>query len=302
MTDDLDLRMLDRDHRPDPAFRADLAARLRQLLEDPAHTSPAAEEAPDTEGMIELIDTTTKPERTPGGRRLFVAAAGFLVLAGAFAAVVALGGDDDVDTAATVTGGTDSSVVTDDGATSVVLDDGFDDDTYAWLSDVPATIEGGLYTWTVTPPGQSLRSWPDQATDLVDMEVEAGVASTDSDSVIGVRCRQGPDEATWSYYFRLGPDRALIGVQPPEATGAPFEVLADTTRERDAAPFTLTARCLDVDGVSRLTLLVDGVEVLAATYDDPIPAGIGSLEVQAGASGTPSSVAFDRFVVREVTG
>ena len=280
MTDDLDLRSLHQLHVADPAFRAALRDRVAAVLEDPESSEP----------IKEIVVLTDEPQKTapPAKRRgTLLAVAAALLLLVLVVGALRLGGDDD-DGQETAAGAGDRLVFVDD----------FDDDSGAWNPDVDVSIQGGQQRWRVSTPGQKLHLLPRALADrLVDMEVTATFAAVDAGSRVGVECRKGPGNEDYYYVFRLGPDGATIGVLPPEPD-APGKTLAQTDAAVPATPFTLTARCVDRGGVSTLTLLLDGETVLEGTYDEPLPAGVGGLEVQAGiGDAPPSAVDVDRFTV-----
>ena len=286
MTDDLDLRALHGRHEPDPAFRA----ALRQSVEEVVAGRPARVGGTDLdegEDLIMLTDTRTEPqEATPSrGRRWFIAVAAAAAVVAIAAAVVARSGDGDED-GATITADAD-----------VLLEDTFDDDGGNWRSDPDVSIEDGQQVWAISVAGQLVHLRPLAADDpIVDMEVTAEVAAADPASTIGVHCRKGPSNNDYYHYLRVGPAGAIIGVLPAEGS-TPAQVLAtDPDVVRPTGPFTMAARCVDVGGVTQLTLLLDGDPVLDATYDAPLPPGFGGLEVQAGPRGSaPSEVRWERF-------
>ena len=237
-----------------------------------------------------LVEDRPQTSKAPRRRRPFLLAAAAAAVAVVIGAAVVIAGDGD----------DEATVAVGRGAT--VFDDRFDDGSGAWQDDPEVTIEDGRQVWRVTAPGQKVHLRPEALTErLVDMEVTAEVATRDETSTVGVYCRKGLGDQDFYYYFRVGPGGASIGVLP-EIPGTPGETLnAAPNVVAPEAPFSLTARCVDVEGVSHLTLLVDGEPVLEATYDRPIPPGFGALEVEAGAPGSPASeVAWDRFVVRTV--
>ena len=290
MNDDLHLRPLHRHHEPDPAFRRALRAHVLEVLQ-PSTQSPASGGPNDEGEIIMLVEDRRQSSEAPRRRRPFLlaaAAAAVVLVIGAAVVIIAGDGDDE------------ATVAVGRGAT--VFDDRFDDGSGAWQPDPEVTIEDGRQVWRVTSPGQKVYLRPEALTErLVNMEVTAEVATLDEASSVGVYCRKGAVAEDFYYYFRLGPGGASIGVLP-EVRGTPGETLnAAPDVFAPEAPFSLTARCVDVEGVSHLTLLLDGEPVLEATYDRPIPPGFGALEVQAGAPGSPpSEVAWDRFVVRTV--
>jgi len=238
-----------------------------------------------------LVEDRPQTSKAPRRRRPFLLAAAAAAVAVVIGAAVVVAGDDD-----------DATVAVGRGAT--VFDDRFDDGSGAWQPDPEVTIEDGRQVWRVTSPGQKVYLRPESLTErLVNMEVTAEVSTLDEASSVGVYCRKGAVAEDFYYYFRLGPGGASIGVLP-EVRGTPGETLnAAPEVVAPEAPFSLTARCVDAEGVSHLTLLLDGEPVLEATYERPIPPGFGALEVQAGPPGSSASeVAWDRFVVRTVDG
>jgi len=289
MPDDLDLRAVHRRHEPDPAFRSALRLRVEETLAG----RPGALGSTDVdhqEDLIMLTDTRTEATavKPPKGKWLLGVAAAAAIVAVVAAAVARSDGDDD-----------GSRIAAD---ADVVFQDDFDDDAGRWPSDVDVTLEGGQQVWAVSTAGQLVHLRPLASDEpRVDMEVTAEVAAVDPDSTIGVHCRKGPAYNDYYHYFRVGPAGAVIGVLP--AVGStPAQVLATAPDLRaPSTPFTLGARCIDVGGVTQLTLLLDGEAVLDATYDTPLPAGFGGLEVQAGGSGSaPSEVRWERFTVESM--
>ena len=287
MTDDLDLRDLHGRHEPDPAFRLALRGRVEAVVTGrPARLGGT--DVDEREDLIMLTDTRTEPEAATRsrGRGWFIAVAAAAAVVAIAAAVVARSGDGDEDDGATITADAD-----------VLLEDTFDDDSGNWRTDPDVSLEGGQQVWAISVAGQLVHLRPLAAVDpIVDMEVTAEVASVDRASTIGVHCRKGPSNNDYYHYLRVGPAGAVIGVLPAEGS-TPAKVLAtDPDVVRPSGPFTLAARCIDVGGVTQLTLLLDGDPVLEATYDTPLPAGFGGLEVQAGPRGSaPSEVRWERF-------
>ena len=284
MSDDLDLRALDQRHEPDPAFRRSLREQVIATL-----AAPATIHEPE---LLEAIVLTEERPDTHVARRRRTAlavAAVIVVIAAAAVGAVVLAGDDD---------GSDVAAVH-----QAVFDDRFDDASGNWQDDPDVTIDGGVQSWTITIPGQSVILRPQAMTEpLVDTEVRAEVAAIDQGSRAGVLCRKGTSEQDHYYFFRIGPEGAMIGVLPPDTAGSspvPGESLAtDTAVVPPATPFTITAQCIDTGGETQLTMLIDGEIVLEASTDISLPGGFGALEVQAGGQGSaPSDVRWDRFTV-----
>lgn len=289
MPDDVDLRSVHRHHEPDPAFRAGLRARLAEEWLEHADS----EHHPIHQEDITVIDLQS-PHTTRRGRRWYPII-GVVAAAAAVIAVLAVTTGDDGDQDVGVVDRPDESTIAEG---TVVFTDDFDDDRGQWTPDADVEIVDGEFRWRITPAGQNVQLRSGQAPDLTDMRVGVAVAGTDPDSRIGLRCRQGPGENSWLYYLRLDPTTAVIGVVPPESAGTPSEVLAEKPYVRPESPFEVSATCVDVGGVTELALEVDGEPVLSATYDDPIPDGTGTIDVQAGPEGSSASdVAFDRFEI-----
>ena len=277
---ELDLRDLHRRHEPDPEFRRALRARVAATV----HATTADDDPTDhREEPVMLTDTRTEaPEQPPRRSRTMLVAAAVVVVS--VAAALLIGSSDD-----------DGSPIASESGTA--FEDSFDDDSGRWQTEREIRIEGGVQVWELSA-GQRLHLRPLAAEErLLDMETTAEVAGVDADSTVGVHCRKGAQNEDAYYFFRLGPSGASIGVLPPDQSTA-GEVLADNDLARPPAPFTMTARCVDVDGRAVLSLLLDGEVVLEATHDEPLGPGFGALEVQAGAPGSdPSRVRWDAFAV-----
>ena len=282
---DMDLRDLHGRHEPDPEFRRALRDRITTIVERPQPWTTDADIDPLHEkDIIMLTDTRPETDAPKAPRRWWPAVAATALLAvGVTAALVGTTGDD-------------SSIAT---GTAVVFEDGFEDDSGGWQRDDAVRVEDGQQVWTL-PAGQRLHLRPLALDDrLVDMEVSAVPVSADPETAIGVHCRKGPQNEDFYYYFRLGPDGASIGVLPEDRSATGRVLASAPDFERPTGSFTLTARCVDAAQQARLTLLVDGEPVLDATDDEPLPAGYGAIEVQAGGLGAePSEVRWARFTVK----
>jgi len=288
MTDGLDLRPLDREHEPDPAFQAALRARIVQTLTQ-SHPSAVDPTAPGTEPTVLLLDeepttTTTGPTRRRRRRPALIwgAAAAAVVAIVAAVALLGAGGDDDVDVA---------------GPPPALFDDGFDDDSGGWLegfdTGVRVTTGGGAQVWEIPAAGQTAVQRPAALRDpLGDVEVAVRVASISDGSSIAVLCRKGGSTAEDpAYAFRIGPRGASI-----EAPGTGRGTLAeDPAVSVPRGPFTLRGSCVDVGGEARLELSLDGVVALSAIDPQPLAPGRAGIEVQSGDPG--AEVVLDRFLV-----
>jgi hypothetical protein len=287
---ELDLRDLHGRHEPDPAFRR--ALRERVVTVGRQHPSTTEANTDPREEPVMLTDTRTDgpddPRAHQRGRRrsLFAAAAALVAIAGIAAALLDRSSDDD---RSPIASGTD-----------VVFEDDFDDETGRWQTEEGIRIEGGQQVWQLGA-GQRLHLRPLAAEQrLLDMETTAEVSAVDMDSTVGVHCRKGAQNEDAYYFFRLGPTAASIGVLPLDQSAA-GEVLATEDLPRPPAPFTLTARCVDVSGRAELSLLVDGDVVLEVTHDEPLGPGFGAIEVQAGAPGEdPSQIRWEGFAVSSI--
>ena len=293
MTDDLDLHALDRPYRADPDFRAELRARIVDGL---GQSAPAITTAPavDEEELIMLVEedtrtTTLRSRRRRPPFRWVAAAAAVVVLA---TAVVVSRGDGEGD-------GEDVAL----GGATPVYDDGFDEPGGWYEEPVPGiSVEtgGGQQVWRVSAPRLYTVLRPfGMREKLVDMEVTAEVVSVSPGATLGLLCRKGllaPEDPF--YAFRLGPDGASIAANLDDGSQA---FASDPAVEVPSGPFTMSVRCVDEDGVARLALSIDGRQVLTATHDRPLTAGVGAIDVAGSADADDSEIVLDRFVVTPVS-
>ena len=280
---ELDLRGLHGRHEPDPAFRLALREQVATVVRDGTSTTDD-DRSDHREEPLMLTDTRTADPALPPrrSRTVRVAAAAAFVVVAIGAGLLARSADD----GNPIASGDD-----------VVFEDAFDDEAGRWQTEREIRIEDGDQVWELAA-GQRLHLRPLANEErLLDMETTAEVAAVDTDSTVGVHCRKGAQNEDAYYFFRLAPTGASIGVLPLDQSAA-GEVLATNDVVRPTAPFTLTARCVDVAGQARLSLLLDGDVVLEATHDEPLGPGFGALEVQAGGPGSdPSQVRWEGFAV-----
>ncbi len=287
MPDDLDLRDVHTRHEPDPAFRLALRRQVQAIVAG-ASDKPTTTSDPSEEDVIMLTDTRTEvPGTAPPKRRWLIPAAAAAVMVAVVAGVALTAGDEEGDGESTTAN------------SSVVFHDDFSDADGGWETLLDGMrVEEGHQVWTLSPGrSQFLRPGLDQQR-LADTEVTAWVAATDPDSTLGVYCRKGVTNQDFYYFFRVAPQGAVIGVLPQQS-GAPAQQLAEAPDlARPSGPFEITVRCVDEAGVAQLTMLIDGDVVLEATHDEPLPAGYGALEVQAGGPGSADSeVRWDEFTI-----
>jgi hypothetical protein len=279
--------------RPDDAVEARLRARLMaELAAAPGSTTdPATMGAPLATDVMEL-DTMTKVPAPPAhtaGRWLLIAAA--VAIVAILAAVAVTDRDEASDVAM--------------GSARTVFDDGFDDDSSGWITEQTTgiTVEtgGGRQTWRLTAAGASDVQRPLTLREQVlDTEVVAEVDSISPGATLGVLCRKGLSAPSDSFYsFRLGPAGASIFALGGDAGDR--MLASDPSVAVPEGPFEVVVRCVDDDGVAQLQMAIDGEDVLTATDDVPLPAGVGAIEVQNGTDpSVDGEIVLDRLVVREI--
>jgi hypothetical protein len=279
--------------RPDDAFEARLRVRLaEELAAPPGSTTDTAAAGTPPETEVMQLDTMTKvpapPART-SGRWLLIAAAAAIV--GILAAVTVIDSDDPSDLEL--------------GSSRTVFDDGFDDDSSGWITEQTTgiTVEtgGGRQTWSMTAAGASDVQRPLTLREQVlDTEVTAEVDSISPGATLGVLCRKGLSAPSDSFYsFRLGAGGASIYALGGDAGDR--ELASDPSVGVPDGPFEVVVRCVDDDGIARLQMAIDGEEVLAATDDAPLPAGVGAIEARNGTDpSVDGEIVLDRLVVRTI--
>jgi len=279
--------------RPDDAFDARLRARLAaELAADPGSATDTAMVGtpPDTELMeLETMTKVPGPRARTSGRWLLVAAAAAIV--GILAAVTVIDSDDTSDVEL--------------GSARTVFDDGFDDDSSGWITEQTTgiTVEtgGGRQTWRLSAAGASDVQRPLKLREQVlDMEVAAEVDSISPGATLGVLCRKGLSAPSDSFYsFRLGAAGASIFALGGDAGDR--ELASDPSVAVPDGPFEVVVRCVDDGGSARLQMAIDGDEVLTATDDAPLPAGVGAIEVRNGTDpSVDGEIVLDRLVVRAI--
>ena len=277
---------------PDQAFED----RVRRLVAAELHTADRYAvrsdlDEPKTTEVLELDTTTISATRhLDRNPRFWLRTAAVVVLVVGLLAAVAVARRDEPDVRS--------------GTTATVFEDGFDDDSQGWTTGsspgVTVATGGGQQVWTLKSAGirEILRPFTMQD-DLRDMEVTADVVSIDRGATLAVLCRKGQVAAEdGSYAFRLG--GAGASIVGPEQT-APLG--SDPSVAVPAGPFSLTGRCVDVGGVTRLEMLIDGEVVLTAESDEPLRPGVAGIEAIADGDLAPSDdpeIVLDRLVAERV--
>lgn len=195
-------------------------------------------------------------------------------------------------------------------AGEVVFEDSFDDDRNGWgVVDDPqfgsATFEDGDYVWAFR--GRVAHFLPEvlgeqydrNELDMLDVVVRSEATIVDGDGVIGVFCRETPDDdAEWQWYEFIARDGyAAIRHADLESN---LEVLAETD-EVDMSgdePITIEAACVDGDdGTAQLSLALNGTAVLHASDDDPLGNGVAGLQAWTFPEGEQLDVRWHDFSV-----
>ena len=263
MSDDLDLRAIDRRHAPDPRFVAALGEQLDAILS----SSPSADASTDEEGSLTLdLEPGPPPRRRSGHRRRRVFAAAAVLAAASVAAFAVVVSDD--------RGSREDSHVFQGGSQAngwvafTQQDDGGDLDVYLVRDGEPPrrvagsdadgsdqgcpafSPDGGELVFGQTTGGSSR----DADAELVISEV-SGDGSTSGTTAISVDGMSKPPCAIWS------PDGRWV------AFGAGSEVwLVDTVTEERRRLRDYYATDLDWrPGTDELAFVDDGIHIYSVT-------------------------------------
>jgi hypothetical protein len=172
---------------------------------------------------------------------------------------------------------TSPSLATFPTAGAVILQDTFDNDSNGWgVVDNPefgtASYEAGNYVWHTTGRVVSLvpetlgQQFDAGTLSMSDVEVKAEVTINKGGGVVGVQCRNSPDnDAGYHWYDFVARDGyAAIRLADDKSN---IDVLAET---KDVTlplgkPFTIVGACLSAGDDVKLSLGIDDTPLLAAT-------------------------------------
>jgi len=174
---------------------------------------------------------------------------------------------------------------------ALLFEDAFDDDRNGWgVVDHPdygsMSYEGGDYVWAFAG---SVAHWLpkvlgdqyDQGElDMADVVVHAEATVLKGGGVIGVFCREQPDDdADWEWYEFVARD-GFAAIRQADSEGN-IDVLAETEHVTAPAgqPLSIEATCSDDNaGHAQLSLSLNDAPLLTATGDDPLGHGPPGLQ------------------------
>jgi hypothetical protein len=173
----------------------------------------------------------------------------------------------------------------------VLFEDTFDDDRNGWgVVDHPdfgtTTFEDGDYVWAFRGsighwlPAVLGELYDRDELDMLDVTVRAEATVLAGEGVIGVFCRENPDDdAEWQWYEFVARD-GFAAIRRADLEGN-LDVLAETD---DVSlplgePLSIEATCVDdSEGYATLRMSLNDTEVLEATDDDPLVNGVSGLQ------------------------
>jgi hypothetical protein len=173
----------------------------------------------------------------------------------------------------------------------VLFEDAFDDDRNGWgVVDHPdfgtATFENGDYAWAFTGsvahwlPAVLGEQYDRDELDMLDVTVRAEATVHAGDGVIGVFCRENPDDdAEWQWYEFVARD-GFAAIRRADLEGN-LDVLAETNDVSlpIGEPLSIEATCVDdSDGNATLRMSLNDTDVLETTDDDPLVNGVSGLQ------------------------
>jgi hypothetical protein len=173
----------------------------------------------------------------------------------------------------------------------VLFEDTFDDDRNGWgIVDHPdfgtTAFEDGDYVWAFRGsvahqlPAVLGDQYDRDELDMLDVTVRAEATVLAGDGVIGVFCRENPDDdAEWQWYEFVARD-GFAAIRRADLEGN-LDVLAETN---DVGlplgePLSIEATCVDdSDGNATLRMSLNDTDVLETTDDDPLLNGVSGLQ------------------------
>lgn len=169
--------------------------------------------------------------------------------------------------------------------------DSFDDDRNGWgVIDDPqygsTAFADGDHVWAFKGsvahqlPAVLGEQYDRGELDMLDVAVRAEATILAGGGVIGVFCRETPDsDADWQWYEFVARD-GFAAIRLADTEGN-LDVLSETDDVElpVGEPIAIEAACVDdANGDARLSMTLNGIEVLQATDDDPLGNGVPGLQ------------------------